>query len=68
MPRADFSKATKEIIAKRAAYRCCFPGCNATLIGPGVEPGTIDNIGECAHIYATSGQGPHSKHNLTENM
>ena len=52
MKRADFSAETKRIIASRAAFRCSFPGCNATLIGPGMEPDQVDNIGECAHIYA----------------
>lgn len=66
MARADFSQITKDVIAKRAAYRCSFPGCNATLIGPGYESGTIDNIGECAHIYAASGRGPRCQHNLTD--
>lgn len=65
MPRADFPAHTKEIIAKRAAYRCSFPGCNATLIGPGLEAGEVENVGECAHIYSASGYGPRSNHNLT---
>lgn len=62
--RADFSQQTKGIIAQRAAYRCSYPDCNATLIGPGLEPNTVENIGECAHIYAAAGKGPRSKHNL----
>jgi len=64
--RADFSQQTKEIIAKRAAYRCSYPDCNATLIGPGLEPNTVENIGECAHIYAAAGKGPRSNHNLSD--
>lgn len=64
MARANFSEATKEIIAKRAAYRCCFPDCDATLIGPGMDSGSIENVGECAHIYAASGRGPRSQHSL----
>ena len=66
MRRADFSSSTKDIIAKRAAYRCCFPGCNATLIGPSQNSDLFENVGECAHIYAASGKGPRSNHNLTE--
>ena len=62
--RADFSQQTKGIIAQRAAYRCSYPDCNATLIGPGLEPNTVENIGECAHIYAAAGKGPRSRHNL----
>ena len=64
--RAEFSQETKNIISARAAYRCCFPDCDATLIGPGFGPDSVDNIGECAHIYAASGRGPRSHHNLTD--
>lgn len=65
MARINFSEATKELIAKRAAYRCCFPNCDATLIGPGMDSDSIENVGECAHIYAASGKGPRGQHNLT---
>ena len=63
--RADFTQQTKDIISARAAYRCCFPDCDATLIGPGVESDSIENIGECAHIYAAAGKGPRNNHNLS---
>lgn len=63
--RADFSEQTKEIIAKRAAYRCSYPACCSTLIGPGLEPNTVENIGECAHIYAAADKGARSNHNLS---
>lgn len=66
MKRADFSPKVKEIIASRAAYRCSFPGCNATLIGPGMEPDQVDNIGQCAHIYAAGKKGPRCNNNLSE--
>ena len=64
--RVDFDKKTKEIIAARAAYRCSFPECNATLIGPGMESGSVDAIGECAHIYAAGEKGPRCNHDLSE--
>ena len=63
--RADFSQQTKNIIAARAAYRCSYPDCNATLIGPGVDSDSIENIGECAHIYSAAGKGPRCNHNLS---
>ena len=63
--RADFSQKIKKIISQRAAYRCSYPDCNATLIGPGMEPDAVENIGECAHIYAATGEGPRSNHNLS---
>ena len=64
--RIDFSQPTKDIIAARAGYRCSYPDCNATLIGPGLDPDKIENIGECAHIYAASGKGPRSNHSLND--
>lgn len=63
--RADFSQQTKNIIAARAAYRCSYPDCNATLIGPGVDSDSIENIGECAHIYSAAGKGPRCNHILS---
>ena len=52
--RASFSSETIGIISARSAYRCSFPGCDATLIGPGGDSNLVDNIGECAHIYAAA--------------
>lgn len=64
--RIEFEKQTKDIISARSAYRCSFPGCNATLIGPGLEPASVDIIGECAHIYAAGKKGPRCNHTLSE--
>lgn len=56
--RFDFSARTKSIIAKRAAYRCSFPDCDCTLIGPGNSVDDVIELGECAHIYAAGEDGP----------
>lgn len=64
--RANFSQETVSIISARAAYRCSFPGCDATLIGPGGDSNLVDNIGECAHIYAAANKGPRSNHSLSK--
>lgn len=56
---ADFSEATKRIIAKRAGYRCSFPSCGRTTIGPGSAPDQVEQTGHAAHIFAaTDGEGP----------
>lgn len=34
MPRDNFTQATKDLVAKRVAYRCCFKGCGIATIGP----------------------------------
>lgn len=56
--RYDFSARTKSIIAKRSAYRCSFPNCDCTLIGPGDSSDDVIELGECAHIYAAGEDGP----------
>lgn len=57
--RDDFTKATKEILAKRVAWRCSFLGCNRITIGPGQDNSSqIVNVGEAAHITAASLKGP----------
>lgn len=62
MPRKDFSENTKLIIAKRAGFRCSFPGCGCLLVGPG-NPTT--EVGECAHIYSASRKGPRGQGHLS---
>lgn len=63
--RVDFPKPVQQLIAKRAGYRCAFPGCNQLLVCP-TETGGIANMGECAHIYSASKKGPRGQFNLTE--
>lgn len=58
MPRDNFTNATKIALAKRAGYRCSYPGCEATTVGPSDESSEATaNTGEAAHISAASG-GP----------
>ncbi|MDE0333196.1 MAG: hypothetical protein OXL41_15185 [Nitrospinae bacterium] len=58
--RADFSLKTRELTAQRAGYRCSFPGCNRTTVGPAEDPQKPLITGIAAHIYgaAISGGGP----------
>lgn len=64
--RIDFSQATKDIIAQRAAYRCSFPGCNKLLIRPDTDSEKSLNLGECAHIYSAAEDGPRGRGRLSE--
>lgn len=64
--RVDFDNNVKEIIAKRAGFRCSFPGCNKTLVGPGVLNDQHITIGECAHIFSAVPIGPRTNGGLSE--
>ena len=58
MARDNFTIPTKTALAKRAGWRCSFPGCKAVTVGPSEEDSAaIANTGEAAHISAAAG-GP----------
>jgi hypothetical protein len=64
--RREFSESTKRILAARVAYRCSCPGCSRITIGPSNEKNDqVINLGEAAHIYAASDNGPRSNPTLT---
>ncbi|WP_456457910.1 HNH endonuclease [Reichenbachiella sp.] len=47
----DFSKNTKDIIAKRAGFICSNPDCRVRTIGPNTDAEKSTTIGEAAHIF-----------------
>jgi hypothetical protein len=64
--RDDFSEKTKQLLAKRVAWKCSFPGCNIPTIGPGLkDSSSIVNLGEAAHICAASANGPRYEPSMT---
>jgi hypothetical protein len=64
--REEFTQRTKEILAKRVAWRCSFRGCGIVTIGPGHESNeSIINLGEAAHINAASPLGPRFDEKMT---
>lgn len=65
MPRADFSPKTKDLVAARAAYRCSFPECDRTTIGPGAASDETASVGVASHIFAASQGGPRGTGGLT---
>lgn len=61
-----FSKATAEILAKRAGHQCSNPGCRAKTIGPSdADSAKAINVGVASHITANSQGGPRFNSNLT---
>lgn len=63
--RDDFSKATKELLAKRVGFICSNPECRQLTTGPQADPTGSVNIGVAAHISAASPGGPRYDQALT---
>ncbi len=63
--RDDFSGPTKDILAKRVAFRCSNPGCRQPTAGPQGDPSGAVNIGVAAHITAAAAGGPRYDPSLT---
>jgi hypothetical protein len=55
--RDDFSKETKELLARRVGMKCSNPDCGQTTSGPCVDENKSINIGVAAHISAASPEG-----------
>ncbi|MFD9946264.1 hypothetical protein ACFWYW_30650 [Nonomuraea sp. NPDC059023] len=56
--RAEFSAATRKVIAERAGYQCSVLNCGRLTVGPGPGRTQVANTGMAAHIYAASPDGP----------
>ena len=56
--RDNFSKETKEQLAKRVAGFCSNPQCRSSTSGPHTDPAGSVNIGVAAHIIAAAPGGP----------
>lgn len=63
--RANFTKTTKDIIAKRVGYQCSNPSCRKLTCGPQMESEKFLMLGVAAHIIAASQNGPRSDHNVS---
>ena len=66
MARAEFSVRTARIVSERSGYRCSYPGCTRTTIGPGSSAREVSNTGVAAHIYSASPQGPRGQAGLRD--
>lgn len=56
--RENFSKKTKEILARRVGFQCSNPKCRKPTSGPDSTDSGVINIGVAAHIAAASEGGP----------
>ena len=63
--RDDFSKATKELLAKRVGFQCSNPECGKATSGPQDDPTGAVNLGVAAHITAASSGGARYDESLT---
>jgi hypothetical protein len=64
--RDNFPKTVKKKLAERVAWRCSFPGCGRLTVGPGhASMEDTVNVGEAAHIYASSKGGPRYNPEMT---
>jgi hypothetical protein len=65
--RDDFSERTKRTLAQRVAYRCSYPGCTVSTIGPrSGDADKVVSLGQAAHITAASPGGPRYDSTFTE--
>lgn len=65
--RDNFSSKTKKVLAERSAWRCGFPGCTASTIGPSeADEAKSITLGEAAHITAAAPKGPRYDDRLSE--
>lgn len=61
---ADFSRETKETLAKRSRYLCANPNCKNITCGAHSNPKKSIIIGKACHIEAASRKGPRFNNNL----
>jgi hypothetical protein len=63
--RDDFTKKTKEILAKRAGFLCSNPSCRKLTVGSNEIKDKTTNIGVAAHIAAASPGGKRYDNKMT---
>lgn len=66
--RDDFPLSTKNVLAKRVAFRCSNPVCRQPTSGPQLDPTKTINLGVAAHITAASSDGPRYDSSMTSEM
>lgn len=63
--RDDFTKKTRETLAKRVQYFCSLEECGAATVGPADNTRGFAMVGVAAHITAASKNGPRYDSKLT---
>ena len=61
--RDEFSVKIKELLARRAGYRCSI--CKDTTIGPHSDPERAIFLGEASHIHSAAPNGPRANPSLS---
>ena len=56
--RSDLPDPERNLLYADSGNECAFPGCGTVLVKPGEGSGKAVNVGEAAHIVASSRQGP----------
>ncbi|MDR1504698.1 MAG: hypothetical protein LBT43_19795 [Prevotella sp.] len=64
--RDDFSKITKEILAKRVSFKCSNPNCKKITVGAHSIDDKIINLGVACHITAAAKGGPRFCKKITQ--
>jgi len=63
--RDEFTRTTKENLARRVGHRCSNPNCRQLTSGPQENPDSTINIGVAAHISAASPGGTRYDRNMS---
>ncbi len=58
MARVNFTEKIKRVCGQRASFICSKPDCRCLTVAPAENPNETVSIGEVAHIYAASPNGP----------
>ena len=62
--RIEFSPRVKQRVAERNGFRCSFPQCDKTTIGPAESAGESVSTGVACHIYSAADGGPRGQGDL----
>lgn len=54
----------KDLLAKRAGFRCSFPDCRKLTVGPGAGVHEVSLSGVASHIYSAADHGPRGREGL----
>lgn len=65
--RREFSRKTKDSLAKRVGFLCSNPDCQKLTVGPNQQNDKVTSVGVAAHIIAASPDGPRSDNNKKDN-
>ena len=64
--RDEFTAVIKRTLAERVGWKCSFPGCGQSTIGPdSCNPAKSVRVGVAAHIHAAAPQGARYKERMS---